>query len=55
MLICANFLLSLPSLRIPCLVEFSPSSGWPNAKRDEQCGLRLGGSWKVCMKLVVIY
>jgi hypothetical protein len=45
------FLLSMnPSLVINPFtqVEFSPSSGWLTVESDEQCSLRLGGSWMVC-------
>jgi hypothetical protein len=47
-----NFLLSLPSLGIPCPVDFSPSSSVTHVESDEKHCLRLGGSWKVFMYLV---
>jgi hypothetical protein len=34
-------------------VEFSPSSGVTTSVSFEQCGLRLGGTWKVCTQLVI--
>jgi hypothetical protein len=52
LLLCATSLLSLPSLEFPCPVEFSPISGVTYCLSDEQRGLRLGGSWKVCTQLV---
>ena len=30
-----------------------PTRGWPTAESDEQCGLRPGGSWKVCTQFVI--
>ena len=32
-----------------------PSWGWLTVESDEHCGLRLGGSWKVCTQLMGLH
>jgi len=47
--------MTLPSLGFSAWWSLVPARGWPTAEGDEQRGLRLGGSWKVCTQSVVFY